>query len=113
MENVSTAQILIVLIQILMMIVSLIGASMLNSMRDSIKELKDKDAALAEDLKTYAKQDELREWRREHREEMNQWRVENKSEIKQIREEQNTLFGKVFEKLDNLQEKLINKADRV
>jgi predicted Holliday junction resolvase-like endonuclease len=107
-----TGQILIVIIQILMAIISLIGGAMLLGLRESIKELRSTDEKHAEDMKNYARADELQRWRQEQREESNRMRQEQREEVKAMRDEQTSLFGKVFERLDTIQEKLSNKADR-
>lgn len=96
-----TAQILIVVIQILMAIISLIGGALLMSMREAIRELRCADDKLSERLKDYARNDEVREWRREQRD-----------EARLAKEEQAALFERLFKKLDDLQEKVANKADR-
>lgn len=96
-----TAQVLIVVIQILMAIISLIGGALLMSMREAIRELRSADDKLAERLKDYARNDEVREWRRELRD-----------EARLAKDEQAALFERLFKKLDDLQEKVANKADR-
>lgn len=93
--------IFVVVIQILMAIISLIGGAMLMQMQNTIKELKEADKDLANNLKEYTRAEDVKEWRKEQRE-----------ELALLRSEQNQLFNQLFAKVDDLREKVANKADR-
>lgn len=79
----------IVVIQILMGIISLIGGAMLMQMQASIRELRDADKELANKVEGCAKLQDMKDWRKEHRD-----------DITEFKREQDTKFNAVFQKLD-------------